>query len=80
MLGDCMRKSIPDLDQHASKLCTSLDAIRDAYAAARDAASSVQGPCHLITSKGDPVINRRGCYTVTTTPCGYSAIVNNEQV
>lgn len=45
MLGDCVHKTARDFAQHACELSTSFDAIRDVYAAARDAAAmSKQGP------------------------------------
>lgn len=81
MLGDCVRKTINDFNKHASDLHTSFDAICEAYEVANAAvAEGVLGQPYLITSKIAPSVDRRGRYTVTTTPCGYEAQVNTEQV
>ena len=83
MLGDCIRKTIADFNKQASDLHTSFDAVCEAYEVANAAVAEgirALGQPYLITSKIAPSIDRRGCYTVTTTPCGYEAEVNTEQV
>lgn len=83
MLADGVRKKVANFQQHASDLHTSLDAVTAAYDAANAAAiaAGMNGhkPC-LITSKIGPTVDRRGCYQVTTTPCGYEPHISNEQV